>query len=258
MTETRETLEARKRDLFTAIRTLDADFEEGTLDASVYRESVDRYEREAAEVLAQLDALSSRDEPASTPSRPRRSRVTAGLAAGAVAAVIVILLLGAVQRRAEDRALGASARPAATQPTSKGLVKAQQAVLKNPRSPAAQMALGNAYLKLGESAQADSRYREAMMLAPEDPQPATLHAMVLGSGSRPEQALTVLARVERSHPRYARAWLLDGVLSSHSRSTYARAIHAWNRFLSLQPASALAPTVRRWIAATKGAERRAR
>ena len=171
-----------------------------------------------------------------------------------IAGVIVVILLGAIQRKDENRALSQAVSTTPT-PTSSALAKAMQAVLKNPRSASAQLALGNAYLNLGQASQADAHYREAMKLAPSDPRPHTLHAMVLGSGSRRTEALQILKSVEESHPNYARAWLLDGLLSSHNRSTYPRAIRSWERFLVLQPHGSLASSVRHWIAVTKKAER---
>lgn len=251
MTETRETLEARKRELFAAIHTLDRDHEDGTLEDAAYRSARERYELEAADVLAQLDALPPETGLHSTPAAPRRrSRAGTWITLGIVVACIAVILFGALARRDESAALSRVPTPTAG-PASKALTKALQAVLKDPRSAHAQMVLGNAYLKLGESKQADRRYLEAMRLDPKNPQPVTLHAMVLGAGSRGAEALRILSRVEREHPRYARAWLLDGLLSSHSRSTVPRAIRAWKRFLALEPHSPLAPAVRGSIAAAQ-------
>lgn len=253
MTETRETLEARKRDLFAAIRTLDADYDDGTLDEAVYRSTRERYEREAADVLAHLDALAEERRPVVS-SPPRRRRPMATLATLlAIGGVILVILLGAIQRGAENNALSRTPSQSPTA-TSRALTKAMEAVLKNPRSAPAQMALGNAYFKLGETSQADAHYRAAARLAPSDPRPVTLHAMVLGSGSHRVQALRILRGVEERHPRYARAWLLDGLLSSHARATYPRAIHSWKRFLALQPNGPLAANVRHLIAAARKAE----
>jgi cytochrome c-type biogenesis protein CcmH/NrfG len=257
MTETQESLEARKRDLFAAIRTLDSDYEDGTLDEAAYRSTRERYEREAADILAQLDTLSASARPVTPPPRNRR-RLTTWFVIGVIFAALAAILLGAVQRQSENVSLAQTAQSATPQPTSKALQKARAAVLEHPRSETAQIALGNAYLNLGQTALADERFRLAMRLAPSDPRPATLHAMVLGARSNRAPALALLATVEQQHPSYARAWLLDGLLASHNRATDPRAIHAWRRFLKLQPGSSLAPTVRKWIAATKKAEKTAR
>jgi cytochrome c-type biogenesis protein CcmH/NrfG len=253
MTETRESLEARKRDLFAAIRTLDADYEDGSLDESVYLSTRDRYEREAADILERLDALD--DAPAVSAPPPRRRPRSLGTAVTllVIAGLIVVVLVGALQRRSENTALSQAA-PQPTAPTSPALVKARRAVLKNPQDATAQIALGNAYLNLGEAAQADVRYREAMQLEPSNALAPTMHAMVLGSRSHRVQALALLRSVELSHPRFARAWLLDGVISSHARSTYTRAIRAWKRFLALEPKSPVAATIRRSITAVEKAE----
>jgi hypothetical protein len=80
----------------------------------------------------------------------------------------------------------------------------------------------------------------------------TFHAMLLGAIKRYREALRLLTRVERSHPAYARAWLIDGLLSSHLKGGRERAVGAWLRFLLLEPQSALAPKVRRWIVQLEG------
>lgn len=252
MTETQESLEARKRDLFAAIRTLDSDYQDGTLDEAAYRSTRERYEREAAGVLAQLDALSPPARPVASPKRNRR-RLTTWFMIGVILAAIAAILLGAVQRQSENASLQRTALAATPQPTSKAVEKARQAVLKDPRSETAQIALGNAYLNLGRASLADERFRLAMRLDPSDPRPATLHAMVLGARANRVPALALLAKVEKQHPTYARAWLLDGLLASHNKATYPRAIRAWQRFLTLQPNSPLSATVRHWIAATRKA-----
>lgn len=256
MTETQETLEARKRDLFAAIRTLDSDYEDGTLDETAYRSTRERYEREAADILAQLDALTPSPRQPEPPRRKRRAGTLISLVV--IAAAIVAILLGALQRQSENTALTQAAARATSPRTSKALTRALQAAARNPRSETVQIAVGNAYLNLGDSSLADVRYREAMRLNPSDPRPATLHAMVVGSRANRSEALRVLGSVEQQHPTYARAWLLDGLLASHNRATYPRAIHAWQQFLKLQPRSPLVPSVRHWIAATKKAEQKAK
>jgi hypothetical protein len=87
-----------------------------------------------------------------------------------------------------------------------------------------------------------------MRLAPALPEPATLHAMVVATEGRGSQALTLLRQVERKHPDYAKAWLLDGLIASKIPKEYTRALTSWRRFLALEPKSPVSASVRRWIA----------
>src|SRR5438270_8504352 len=91
MTETRETLEARKRELFDAIRVLERDREDGTIDEGAYRSARDRYEKEAALVAEHLDTV----EGVETRPVHRPVRVTwiAAPAVGLVLAAVVLFLL---------------------------------------------------------------------------------------------------------------------------------------------------------------------
>jgi cytochrome c-type biogenesis protein CcmH/NrfG len=129
------------------------------------------------------------------------------------------------------------------------LLAAEREARAHPRSADALVNLGNAYLNNVQVAAADRAYMAAMQLDPTAPQPATLHAMILGSSGQSGQALALLRQVERRHPTYARAWVLDGLLSQ--RSNPAHAIAAWQQFLALEPKSSLSATVRDLIARTK-------
>jgi cytochrome c-type biogenesis protein CcmH/NrfG len=120
-------------------------------------------------------------------------------------------------------------------------------VLAHPRSADAMLQLGSDYLAAGDAVAADRSFQAAMRAAPDRPEPKTLHAMVVAAAGHAAAAHALLREVERTHPRYARAWLLDGLLEAHNRRTYPRAIADWQRFLSLQPHGPLARDVRGWI-----------
>lgn len=257
MSETRTQLVARKRDLLAALRTLEQDEADGVIDQVAYRAARERYELEAAGVIEQLDALPLDDE--SQPGQPkrtiRRSWLVVGGAAAVVAVAIVLFLVSALHPRSGNQSVtGDVPTPAVQDPPA--LRAAEQAVEAHPRSFTSWILLGNQYVNQGDAADADRSYQTAIRLAPTRPEARTLHAMLLGAGGRSAQALVVLHRVERDTPSYSRAWLIDGLLSSHSRRSYPQAIHAWQRFLKLVPKGKIADDVRQLIARTKRAERK--
>lgn len=244
MTDMRERLEGRKRELFDAIRLLEQDREDGVMDEAAYATARRRYELEAAKVIERLDRLAP-TEPMEHAPRERTSRSPlwiAGPAAAIIGVALVLFLFAGLQHRTE-------AQPIGSVPTvSPAVLAAQRNASAHPRSVDAQLALGNAYFDVGQLTQADVAYQTAIGLAPARPEARTLHAMVLASDGKDARALAQLSQVERAQPRYARAWLLDGLIASKSRAGYSRAIAAWKRFLTLQPRSAVAPSVRRWMA----------
>jgi cytochrome c-type biogenesis protein CcmH/NrfG len=246
MNETRETLEARKRELFDAIRLLEQDREDGLMDEVAYASSRRRYELEAAEVLERLDHLPHERKERTT----GRSTLWIALSAlGLVMVALAIFLVSSLQHRTE-------ARPPPLPTVSSVLATAQRAAAAHPRDVDAQLVLGNAYLDAGQNAQADAAYQRAIRLAPGRPEGRTLHAMMLGAGGRRGQALVLLRQVERSHPRYARAWLLDGLIASRTSQGQPRALAAWRHFLQLQPHGRLSPSVHRWMSALQRKQKR--
>ncbi|MGH2442957.1 MAG: tetratricopeptide repeat protein, partial [Chloroflexota bacterium] len=227
-----------------------------------YRLARDRYEGEAALILERLDTLPASEVDGWPSSSVRRSRAPRWLAAGTallVIAAIAAFLLTALHGRSGTQTITGNAGQAATTPAPSPIIEAALARTQaHPRSAAAAIALGNAYLNTGNTPSADTSYRRAMVLAPGDPDPAALHAMILGTENQPARALALLRRTERSHPTYAKAWLLDGLFSNRGSSGYRHAIVAWKRFLALAPHNRLAPRVRSWIASARIAERRSR
>lgn len=241
--ETRDGLEARKRDLFSAIQLLEQDRRDGAVDEGAYQAARRRYEVEAASVLERLDALPTEGE---VPPTRRAPRWIGGVAAGVAGVAIVVLLIAAIQQRSGNQAITGSV-PTIQPTTSVLLAEAQKLVASHPGSVQARIRLGNVYLDQGQPTLADQQYVQAMRLAPKRPEARTLHAMVLGSEGQTAGASRVLRVVERTHPTYARAWLLDGIMAARTPHGRARALASWRRFLALQPHTAVSATVRHWI-----------
>lgn len=246
---------ARKRDVIEALHVLEQDRADGLVDEDTYTVAKERYEQEAGQLLAKLDALGEEND--STLARSRKTtgshlrwRVLAAATAIVCLAGALAFLITAVHHRAPGEtitgAVGSGGSGTSGQ-TALTLQQAQQEVYRHPRSYEALVNLGTAYLQNGRVMEADLSYQAAMRTDPRRAAAPTFHAMLLGAVKRYSQALALLSKVERDHPTYARAWLMDGILASRTRTGKQRAVSAWLRFLLLDPESDLAPKVRRWI-----------
>jgi len=260
MTDTRTQLLTRKRDLFAALRLLERDHQEEAVDDLEYQATRARYQSEAAEILEKLDPL-----PTERPARVTAVSASAGHAyrwmiAGAV--VVVALAVGLFLATA----LRPSGAKQATSPARAGisgqippqLARAMAAVRAHPRSADAQLELGNQWFQLGRLTMADGGYQRAERLAPLRPEPPTLHAWMVGLQGKPSRALTLLSQVERTHPAYARAWLIQGLVLAQRKPGLPHAIAAFQHFLRLQPHTAVSAEVRTLIANARLAEGKSR
>jgi cytochrome c-type biogenesis protein CcmH/NrfG len=241
-------LQARKRDLYAAIRTLARDRDEGTIDETAYRAARERYEREAAGILERLDTLAE----AGVQPAARGTRTTAWplvlVGLGLVVLAVALFLVGALRARGTGTITGSqpaapTSAPVATAVPAQVLAARKQTRLQ-PRSVSAWLALGNAYLSSGTPSAADGAFRTAGRLAPGRPEAPTLDALALAAEGKVTPALRLLTQVERAHPTYARAWLTDGLIASRRAPGVPRAIRAWKRFLALQPNSPVSAEVR--------------
>ncbi len=262
MTDTRTQLLTRKRDLFAALRLLERDRQEDAVDDLEYQATRRRYESEAAEILEKLDTL-----PTERPGRVMAVPASAGRAnrwmiAGAavvVALAIGLFLVTALHRFGNTKA--ASPAPTTSRPSGKvpaSLTRAMAAARAHPRSAGAQLDLGNQWFQLGRLALADGAYQRATQLAPSRPEPPTLHAWMVGLQGKSSRALILLSRVERAHPLYARAWLIQGLVLAQRKPGLPRAIAAFQHFLRLQPHTAVSAEVRNLIANARLAEGKVR
>ena len=258
MNGSRAALLARKRDLYASIRMLEQDFEDGMIDAESYRHARSRYETEAADILQRMDAM-PRDEPHSGAGRSisspssRSTRVAIAVSGALVAVAIPLLLVSAIHGRSTTAAI--SVRAPAPPTVSPVLASAQRNARAHPHDVSALLELGNAYLHSGQAAAADRSYVTALKVNPGNPLASTLHAMVVGSTGQYASALRIVRGVERAHPSFARAWLLDGLFAGRTRGGYRESIAAWRHFLRLQPHGAAANQVRQLIAVSQRAAR---
>jgi cytochrome c-type biogenesis protein CcmH/NrfG len=266
VSESRIQLLARKRDLFDALRVLERDHADGAVDRDAYQRTRARYEFEAAAILERLDLLHARDD---STIRDRATSVVASRAApwlavtiiAVLAAAIGIFLAGSLHTRSTNQTITGAQPPAVPTPSrapSAALLRAQRAVAAHPRDLNALLTLAQIYANRGDLAAAHRTYRTATRLAPDLAQAPTLDALVLAASGRSPEALQLLRTVERHHPRYARAWLTDGLIAERQPHSYARAINALRRFLRLMPRAAVAGEIRQAIAALQRSQRATR
>jgi cytochrome c-type biogenesis protein CcmH/NrfG len=265
MPESRSQLLTRKSDLLAALRLLEQDHEDGIVNSGAYQQAKKRYERETAQVLEQLDGMGEGDRIATTTKEvvasekksPKlvSSSIFVTAAALLVVGALAIFLISSLHSRASN---AAAPTPSGTKAASQRVVAAERQVRAHTKSVADLITLGNAYLENGQPTSADATYQTAMQLDPAAAQPATLHAMIVGYAGKSLQALSLLHQVEKKHPSYSRAWLLDGVFSSRDTRHLNNAIHAWKRFLALNPRSVMSTQVRSWIAGAKNAQKKHR
>jgi cytochrome c-type biogenesis protein CcmH/NrfG len=179
-------------------------------------------------------------------------------AASLLLAAVAIFLVAAVRDRGNGAITG-DAQPVVSTPTalaSPALLAAEKSVRLHPTSAIAYVNLGNAYLSANNSSAADKAFLRAMSLAPGRPEAKTMHALIMASTStRPVRALALLRQVEIAHPGYSHAWLVDGLLSSRVRSTFPRAVDAYQHFLALEHRAAVTPQVRVLLAGLRRVER---
>jgi tetratricopeptide (TPR) repeat protein len=285
--EEREQLLTRREDIYAALRALERDRVEGTIDDAACNTARRRYELEAAAILERLDELDRPGDddihldgrgrtgniPTVTDSRAgmvdgrtrteplslrRRGSIIWLAALALVAAAAAIFLIDALHARGNGAITG-DARAVVSTPapaTSTALLAAEKQVKLHPASVDAYLDLGNAYLNANQPAAADRAFVRAIRLAPSRPEARTMHALIMaGSSARPAQSLALLRRVETGHPAYSHAWLVDGLLSSRSRTAFPRAIAAFHRFLALAPHAPVSPQVRAFLAGLERAER---
>src|SRR5690348_15174912 len=113
MADSRSHLLVRKRDLYAALRTLEEDYRDGTIDEDTYRVARQRYEVEAAGILEQLDALPEddaaraerRNDAAVRASRRYSPWILIGGAASLIIAALVLFLVTATVPRGSNGTL---------------------------------------------------------------------------------------------------------------------------------------------------------
>lgn len=133
----------------------------------------------------------------------------------ALALVAAPLLLGAAPRARLEQAVAAQRQRVATEPGS-------AANLND---------LGNLLFELGELAEAEEVYRQAMQIGPEKPEPMFNLALLL-TDDRPREARRLLKQLLEDHPDHAWARYHLGTLQ-HARGNRSRALRQYREAFRL-------------------------
>jgi cytochrome c-type biogenesis protein CcmH/NrfG len=249
MIESREHLLVRKAEMLDALRALERDHEDGSVDDQSYRRARSRFEGEAALILQEIDR--STESGTAVPPKLQSPRRLISLIAGlAIVGALTLFLISALNNRSAGQTITGTQPGSISNPTSSGppaVLAAEKKARANPRSYADALSMGNAYLDAGDRRDADRAYLRAESLSPARPEAPTLHALLLASSGKDSPALSVLRRVEGTRPLYARAWFIDGLISSRRTSGYNEAVSSWAYFLRLTPTGPVAVEVKSFL-----------
>ncbi len=275
-------LDERRRAVLRSLEEIDADREAGNLSEADYKALRRRYEREAALVLAQLDAAepaarTERSAEAGVPT-PARWRVpgavswVAGIAA--FAALSVVVLTSSLRPRAEGDTItgtipgvggpggpGGPGEPG--EPGNAGslvpidverMAALEEIIAADSSDVESLVELGHLYL-------ASQRFREvaqlsmkALSLDPHTPGALAHLGMVLVAADHSDEALTSFDRALEIDPHFAEALLYRGIVSFRA-GDFEGAVESWERYLAVAPQDADLSRVRAMLQGARQAAR---
>ncbi|MGH7558695.1 MAG: tetratricopeptide repeat protein [Gemmatimonadota bacterium] len=115
--------------------------------------------------------------------------------------------------------------------------------------------LGMHAFAAGDYTEAERRFRAAVDLDPEDPNPRVDLAVALMTQGRWEDADHELGEAKQIAPSMPAIWFLEGWVARDGLGDSARARTAWQRFLELAPPDApQVAEVQRWLEGLAGEE----
>jgi tetratricopeptide (TPR) repeat protein len=259
----REHLLERKRQALRALRELAFERDAGHVSDDDYADLRARYEAEAAAVLAELDRLGARPEPARAGAPPPAGTTRAGwrhpLALGASAVLLVLfgvaLGAGIVRHTAPDPMAGAPAPgsrpladigPAGTPPPPGAQDGAARPV--TPEMMAGMLQAARSALLAGRYGEAISAYQAILKRDPRNVDALTHLGLIVAIGGHADSALETFDRALAIDPDYAPALLYRGQVLYEAKRDTAGAIKAWERFLRVAPPGEDRERVQRLIA----------
>jgi cytochrome c-type biogenesis protein CcmH len=228
-------LALERNNLYAALRELDFDHQSGKLSDADYEAMRDDYEARAVAVLAELPQAPPR---ATAPRAPTsRSDLPAGRRRPwrLVAASAFLLVFGvsvgyflsqSVRPRASDResitgdALTGTGPARATVGDLRGL-----------------MASGRAAYERQEWRAAIEAFKQALVLAPEDPEAHTFVGLILLHAGHGDDALRAIDRALATAPRHPLALWAKGLALFDDRQDYRGAIRVWESLMTLDLAA---------------------
>jgi cytochrome c-type biogenesis protein CcmH/NrfG len=253
-------LTEEKTAVYRALKELTFDHEAGHLSDDDYQALSARYERRAAELLAELDLLPPaaaapappREAPATAP-RATWTRHPATLAAGALVLVVFGVVVGVnVGRFTEpaDPAMAPGPGPMAGPPPAMGPV-AGSPPAGGSMPPVAGMEPGKpippemlaGMLRAARQSLTDGRYPEAIAAYqavlkrdPKNVDAMTHLGLIVAIGGHADAAIETFDKALLIDPEYAPAHLYRGQVLYEVKQDYSGAVAAWEKFLALVPA----------------------
>lgn len=270
-----EMLELEERRL-TILRSLDeiaADHEAGNLNDADYAEMRARYEREAVEILRELESVGRPSRGTSAPQVAEartearalrgRSRLSAAVAWTAAtiafAALAGVVLTSALRPRQEGGtitgtvpgAAGGGMSGSATagaggalEPVdSDRLVELEKKVAQDSTDVPALVELSHMYLATQRFGDAAHLSMKALDLDPHQPEALAHLGMVLVAVNRVEDGKAALDRALQQDPDFPEALLYRGIVAFQQQD-YKTAIDAWEHYLKVAPPDANVSRVR--------------
>jgi tetratricopeptide (TPR) repeat protein len=252
--ETRDALEAQRVFLLRSLDDLDAEREAGNIDDATYGRLHGDYTARAAAVLRALDGEPAEPTVAGPPpvSTSRRALVVGGIVAFAIAAAVVLALTIAPRLPGQTVTGGATPDPKATTAALKAAVR------DHPNDYSARIEYARALIAT-DRVGALRQYDAAAKLRPKEPEPPTYIGWILGLASSQVQdtathtqlldrSLQAFALARRLDPRYADAYVFEGLVRARFANDPAGAVPLLQQYLRLAPDGAQVAAVRTALA----------
>jgi tetratricopeptide (TPR) repeat protein len=237
-----------KASAYRALKELQFDYEAGHLSEDDYRGLRDRYESQAADVLAALDALGPTPlprepaEPHAAPGRAGWARHPAALGVGATLVLVFGIVIGLnVGRFAQpEQPMAASAGPPSAVMPGGPPVGAPMARLEpgKPIPPAILSGMLNAArqsLFEGRYAEAIAAYQAVLKRDPRNVDAVTHLGLIVAIGGHADAAIEAFDKAAAIDADYAPIYLYRGQVLYEVKQDYPGAVKAWERYLALVP-----------------------
>jgi tetratricopeptide (TPR) repeat protein len=131
------------------------------------------------------------------------------------------------------------------------IARLEAAVLAEPRSHDAWVALGNEYFDSHQHQKAVTAYGRALALKPNDPNVLTDQGVMYRELGQFEKALANFQQANKLDPKHLQSLINIGVVYSSNLGKPAEAAKAWNKIIALAPTSEQAAQARQMLSQLK-------
>jgi lipoprotein NlpI len=131
------------------------------------------------------------------------------------------------------------------------IARIETAVLANPKDHDAWVALGNEYFDSHQAQKAVDAYTKALALKPEDPNVLTDQGVMYRQLGQFDKALATFQKANRIQPSHVQSLFNMGIVYANDLNKPDEAAKAWNKVLTLAPASDQAAQARQMLSQLK-------